>query len=271
MLLLFLTIALSCIRDSMDGCPYYLRFSYIFNMDGTERFPSEVKAVSVMVLDDAGHKVYEKTETDSIKLSDPSYRMELPPELRGMRAIVWAGIMDRDYELTSDFGVRLSTDAGLYIAPLWHGGPVTLGEEPYVRTDTVSLIRTTNTIRVFLDGNQGDTPPAMWIEADNTVCGPDHTVIHSGGHAWQPYHAATDSTCFSVMRLTEDMTVILHVAGLPDIELIKYFLSSCPAGMSGEEYLDREHVWTVRIGWNDSLVTYLTVNGWTIWFHDQSL
>ena len=273
-------MTLSCIKDSLDGCPQYLRFSYSYNMSGEDLFQSEVKSVRVFVLNDDGDCIMDMEETDSLRLADPSYRMELPSYVACRKVVVWAGLSDSNFKLTPDLGVDLAHTSIQDITPLWHCGPERLLFNEAGRTQTISLVRTTNTVRVVLRGCD-QSKASMKIYADSHSYGPDHAPKDDGGIAWrQTAMEGRDTAIFHIMRLVPDSAASLEVAygsqpitfgGQPMLDLVRYFLTSRPEGMTDREYLDREHIWTVEIDLEGTVALSVTINGWTTWFQDEKL
>ena len=279
--MLSVVMTLSCIRDSLDGCPQYLRFSYAYNMSGEDLFTREVTSVKVFVLNDDGTCMMTAEETDPVRLSDSLYRMELPYSVMCKRLVVWAGLDGGPYTVSSDCGAGLDPGSDRTVTPLWHSGPEKLLFDEAGRTQTVSLVRTTNTVKVALDGCD-PKKVSMSISSDNCSYGPDHTPKKDGGKVWAPVATTEegDTSIFKIMRLVEDSAATLRVSydsrpitfgGQAGLDLVKYFLSSKPTGMTDQEYLDREHVWTVEVRLAGTAALSLTINGWTIWFQDQQL
>lgn len=302
-LAVLLTAGLSAcdvLHDDLSGCDLYLKFRYDYNLDNEDRFAEQVEEVKIFVFDESGAFLGQFGESGGA-LKQDGYRMRIPYELKGCRAVVWAGKTDRFYSLpvlaVGDPMERLTLEYGpendvsdKRLDPLWHAGPVTMEfPEDGGTVQTVSLVRNTNDVAVGL--TRGDAPVGVSdfvIEITGANGAYDYKNAFAGNPRRITYRPCPETTTgetarLHTMRFVKGSDVSLAVrsvssgraidiGGNTEIDLIEYLLKSKPDGMNDQEYLDRQYEWDVDIRLGDKsdngyLALSITINGWTYWFH----
>lgn len=298
-LLLPLLVCSSCkaLHDDLSDCDFYLRFVYDYNMERQDLFSGQVTEVQVFVFDPQGGYIRTLTEKGDA-LRQPGYRMHIPYDLKGSTFVVWAG-KTGDYYTLPDLQAGdpitklvLSYDRqrelhNAKLDPIWHSGPslMTFPDEGQT-TQTASLVRTTNDLRVALrDKNSEPVDPARF-----------DIILHGANNAYDHTHALFEScmpltytSCpeasspteawLYTMRLLQGNTMqfsviekttgrFVTIAGERFADLTPYLLRSKPDGMEDQEYLDRRYEWdiTLDIDQTSYLALSITINGWKHWF-----
>lgn len=306
----------SCIYDYIDECPqaYSVCFRYNYNMEFTDRFADEVENLSVYVFDADGK--YLRTFSDrGDALSKPGYCLPLPLDPGQYRLVAWAGLEGGCFEPSAmqasgaaaeDLVVALRCNGDGEVpyenplVPLWQAmaETVTVPQPGTEHTDTLGLIKDTNTIRVILQQRDGGTVMhaadyAFSIECPhgNGRLAYDNTLLGGRSLTYRPYlqtegtgDEASDGTAaisnviaeLSVSRLTEDDAMRLHIVkasdGTPlvDLSLIRYILMTDREEdgriRSDQEYLDRQDEYVITLfldgqSWFDGLII---INGWAL-------
>lgn len=298
-LLLPVTVCSSCnvLHDDLSKCDFYLRFIYDYNMERQDLFAAQVSEVQVFVFDPQGGYVQtlaEKGET----LRQSGYRMYVPYDQKGNTFVVWAGKTGTYYTLpTLQTGDPISKLTLSYnpqedksearLDPIWHSGPavMTFPEEEGT-TQTVSLVRTTNDIRVSLrESNSAVADPARFeiaLTGANNACNYTHALLTPCRElTYAPCGIAATPTAawLYTMRLVEGnelrFSVVekasgraITVDGEESIELPRFLLKTKPEGMGAQEYLDRRYEWDIELSYDPAnyLALSITINGWKLWF-----
>lgn len=298
-LLLPVTVCSSCnvLHDDLSKCDFYLRFIYDYNMERQDFFAAQVSEVQVFVFDPQGGYVQTLTEKGEA-LRQSGYRMYVPYDQKGNTFVVWAGKTGTYYtlptlqagdpisKLTLSYNPREDTsDARL--DPIWHSGPwvMTFPEEQET-TQTVSLVRTTNDIRVTLhENNSTVADPARFeiaLTGANNACDYTHALLNpcrTLTYAPSPIAATSTATWLYTMRLVEGNELRFSVVekatgravtmdGEKSIELTRFLLKTKPEGMGIQEYLDRRYEWDIDLNYDPAsyLALSITINGWKLWF-----
>lgn len=308
---IFLPVLTSCIREYLDECPqeYALRFCYDYNMKFTDLFAGQVEDLSVYVFDRDGEYVCTVTDSGE-RLRDSGYKLVLPLAPGEYRFVVWAGLDGGCFAPASLLpGVSKESDLSLTLyrngngevpcdrplAALWHSrseivevpGP---GTE---RTDTLNLIKDTNTIRVILQQRDGSFLRAsdfdIYIDCPegNGLLAHNNDLLRDQPLVYRPY-ALSDGVPggdpelsqvvadLSVSRLTIGDAMRLRIGKttggevLIDMPLVEYLLMTQHEQdvriLSDQEYLDRQDMYTILLyldgnRWFDSLII---INGWAL-------
>lgn len=305
----------SCIYDDIDECPqaYSVCFRYDYNMEFTDLFADEVENLSVYVFD-AGGKYLRTFSDRGDALRKPGYCLPLPLDPGRYRLVAWAGLTDGCFEpsamealnsVAEDLVVTLQCDGNGEVphdkplAPLWQAMAETVTVPPVgtERTDTLGLIKDTNTIRVILQQRNGSpiraTDYSFSIECPhgNGRLAFDNTLLDGRPLIYRPYlqtegtgDEASGSTAaasnviaeLSVSRLMEDDAMRLHITNasgstlLVDLSLVKYILMTHREEdgriRSDQEYLDRQDEYVITLfldgqTWFDGLII---INGWAL-------
>jgi hypothetical protein len=148
---LFLYLLMTgCIDDDMSECGVSLHYQYTRNVDGVDKFPSEVKKVNLYIFD-AGGIFLDEYQVDEKQLSgsNNTVKLNLPP---GKYNLVAWGNLCNDYEL-----------------PVFEKGKTTMTEA------VLSLKRAANTVTnhpehlFFGSLSEVDILPALWKNQVMTI------------------------------------------------------------------------------------------------------
>ena len=295
--------ACDVLHDDLSKCDLYLRFRYDYNLENEDRFADQVDEVTVFLFDADGGYLRQFSENgDALKQS--GYRMRIPYDLKGCRAVVWAGKTDRFYalpalaagdpieRLTLEYGPE-NDESDKRLDPLWHCGPVTLSfPEDAGTQQTVSLVRNTNDVAVSLTRSGTPVDVADFtIEITGTNGSYDHRNAIPGAARSITYRpcpetSTGDKALLHTLRFVKDSEMSLSVrtswgqaidmGGKTGIDLVEYLLKTKPDGMDAQEYLDRRYEWEVEIRLGDKadngyIALSITINGWTYWFQPTDL
>lgn len=282
------------IYDNMRECHVALQFKYDYNMTGIDRFALECNKVELFLFDSTGKLRYANTVSGS-ELSRPGFSMEVPLSTGSYTAVAWVG-RDSSYELSGiEPGVSTKDDLILKLLcgegsvrkealePLWYGDKVISFDGRADKTETISLVRNSNTVNLsLLDSSTGRRMRAeefaMEITASNGSYDADNNPYSNEIITYKPFSTSTQGeypfkATMKTLRLIKGKNVRLSVkqdgaSVLPteDIDLIEYVLKTKPESMNEQEYLDREHIWNIELYCdNDFIAVMIKVNGWTVW------
>lgn len=178
----FLSSCDGAIYDDEEDCdPHYrVRFTYRKNLKFADAFPSEVREVTLYVIDDAtGEIVWQKHE-DGAELREEGYLMDIPVDPGRYTLLAWCGEGHRSsFGISDEPGVKTDLECLLLqrheapadhpfaptgthvdtrIGDLYHGRldaqefPETEGEYVY----TVDLMKDTNDVHIVLQHLSGE-------------------------------------------------------------------------------------------------------------------
>ncbi|MCD7850128.1 MAG: FimB/Mfa2 family fimbrial subunit [Parabacteroides sp.] len=309
----------SCINEGLEECPaeYSVRFRYDYNMAFIDQFADEVDNLSLYVFDENGK--YLRTFTDRGEaLRKPGYRLPLPLEPGRYRFFFWAGLEENAFEVPSlraaasspeELAVTLKRGENGEVPhdkplrPLWHAMAETVVVPPpgVSVTDTLDLIKVTNTIRVILRQRNGtelqaadfnvriDCPEGNGRMACNNTLLSDEPLVYrpysqekttdddpeaDAASGSQPGVASGVTAELSVARLMEKDPMRLRIAKggntLIDVPLISYLMLTQREQdkriFSDQEYLDWQDEYTITFfldgeSWFDGLII---INGWAL-------
>lgn len=280
------------IYDDLRECRVSLQFEYGYNMAGVDRFALECNKVELFLFDSTGKLCYKNTVSGS-ELSKPGFKMEIPVSKGDYTAVAWVG-RGNSYEL-SGTQPNISTKDNLTLKllctegnirkeimePLWHGQKAISFDGRADRMETVSLVRNSNTFNLTLShpdaGTRAQASPEIKITATNGEYDSENIPCDGEDITYMPYSTTAEGEQFKAsmktLRLLDGKDIRLSVNDngtslLPtgDIDLVEYLLKTKPEGMTGQEYLDREHIWNMEIYYNqDWIAVLIKVNGWTVW------
>lgn len=278
-------IAGSCIKEDLSDCGLVLRFRYDYNMDATDKFPTDISKLNVYVFDENGTFVGEfQDEGDHL---DQNYCMKLNFKPGKYDIYTWAELCD-DYRIASlavnsstfdqarlDLVCDADNSVSKVIKPLYHGQVTAL---EVVASDNeevlVSLIKNTNLIRVTAKGLPlGTGSPAFTcrIEGDNAVYKFDNSPTADGQVTYKTQsrvEAQELKSDFTVMRLVPSGQSRLIVEYNPVVrsgatELFNENLIGLICNTPGID-LDRQDIYDIVIEFDYTMTAVtITVNGWT--------
>lgn len=316
---LFTSCENNIIYDEQGDCSVYykIKFKYDKNMKYADAFAKEVTSVALYVFDANGTLVYNGNDSGAA-LADENYSMpvELNPGKYNMLA--WCGVGNGEYFNVpqAEIGVtsieelkcKLKRSNGVVeneLTALFHGEQeITIGEEPGVHYETLSLTKNTNTVRVVLQQLSGDdVDPSLFsfeIQDYNGYMAHDNSLLEDELITYKPWsvttgtadvnaelHTRAASTVgvaiaeLTTARLVEGQKPILVVKNLAEdkvvlsIPLIEYALlvkGNYNRNMSNQEYLDRQDEYNLTFFLDESgewISSSIIVNSWTVVLKNQ--
>lgn len=293
-----LILIFSCTKEDTSDCDLFLKFRYDYNLSNEDWFSQQVEEVKVYLFDKDGK--YIQTLSDKVpNIAIPGYKMDIPYNMKGCTAVVWAGLTDSYYQMPTMIAGDAIDKLTLHYKPidsksdkkidnLWHSGPVVLDfAEDAETAQTISLVRNTNDFSIRLvDSNGASILSNQLIKITGNNGGYDHKNQFMKDNQLIEYtaHSIIDQQAqIKTLRLLSDAAINLSVTdrgnraidigGKSEINLIEYLLKSTPSGMSAQEYLDRRYLWdiTLTVDVQNHLALSININGWIVWFNQEEL
>ncbi len=219
------------IYDGEGDCdPYYkVRFVYDRNMKFADAFPSEVRSVTLYVIDDRTGRVVLTRHESGEALSAPGYMMDIEVEPGTYTLVAWCGeghrthfgVADTDIKtgLQCSLGARKAHIPGPWgtdgsrvddcLDYLYHGRldaqdfPSTQGTHIY----TVSLTKDTNDIHVMLQHLSGEPLDAsqftITITDENGLMDWDNSLMADERLTYFPWHTRSGTAGIDVPDYTD--------------------------------------------------------------------
>lgn len=238
------------LEENLPECEHglRLRFTYTWNMEFANAFPSQVDCLTLYVYDSDGKLVQTRTETSEI-LADENYRMDLDLPDGDYTLVAYGGmacpessflhvqnpengslLASLETELDNSL---LTRPLGTRLHNLFYGRKaVTVTSEinKYVE-ETVNMMRDTNNLRIMLQYVDGspvkDADFSFFVKDNNTLMGWDNALLPSEEITYYPWSRGTlpvgvnpgegseEVTIayaeFSLCRLVEDNNPILLI------------------------------------------------------------
>lgn len=288
--LLSILLTMSCTKEDMSECDHYLQFRYDYNLSSEDWFAQQVEEVKVYLFDKDGGYVQTITQTIP-EIAQPGYKMQIPYEMTGYTAVVWAGrtgsynipnmnLGDNKDKLKLIY-TPLNMISDKQIDNLWHNGPTTLlFPDSHGTIQNISLVRNTNDISVKLVNPNEESiianhnvkiTSANGSYQHNNRFMPDNQLV-----SYIPHTISNEKAQLRTLRLMADDQIKISITdkdnqpisidGKTELDLVKYILKSKPAGMDDQEYLDRGYIWDISLSIKNHLAISITINGWVTWF-----
>ena len=327
---LFVTLSTSSCKEGFIyegegdcGTYYNIEFKYDYNMKFADAFAKEVNSLALFVFDQNDTLVKSIVEQDSEKLASNSFAMPLELASGKYELVAWAGLMNEEsFDLLANIEVGKTKREELQVAlknsdgvvdkdllPLYHGA-MTLNyiSEPGTFTETMSLVKDTNVVRVVLqqmsDGLIADKF-RYEITADNGLLNHNNEVIANGMLTYKPW-SVTSGTAevepgygtngvtradqvsvvvaeFTLSRMIDGQSPVLTVWNIEEnepvlsIPVADYALlvkGNYNSAMSNQEYLDRQDEYNMTFFLDedgDWLSASIIVNSWRVVLNEDIL
>lgn len=296
---------------------YNIKFKYDYNMKFADAFASEVNSLSLYVFDQNDTLVESVVVDDAEKLQSAEFNIPLELESGKYELVAWAGIADeKSFDLLAnvengktkreELQVALKTSDDKRVSedlqPLYHGA-MTLDytSEPGTYTETMSLVKNTNVIRVVLQQMSAGLDSDNFryeITADNALLDWNNEVIADGIITYEPWSVASgvadvantraDEVSvavaeFTISRIIDGKSPILTVYNIEQnepvlsIPVADYALlvkGNYNREMSNQEYLDRQDEYNMTFFLDEDgkwLSTSIIVNSWRVVFNNDIL
>lgn len=304
------------------GIYYRIRFKYDYNIKFADAFANEVNSVALYVFDQNDRLLEQHITSDKEALSSGNFEIALELEPQRYTLLAWAGLDNEEsFRLLADAEIGVTTlqqmqvkmqvdynEAGEAVVtddlkPLFHGTKeIVVGEMPGTYTETLSLMKNTNVVRVLLHELSGTEISAdkfiFEIKADNGFYNWDNAIIRDQMITYSPWHVSTGSadveqsraaTTISVAlaehtigRMSASSSPVLTVKSRETGELVlsfpiaKYALlikGNYRKDMSDQEYLDRqdEYSMTLFLDEGEWVSSYIVINSWRVVLNDTNL
>lgn len=206
------------INDDLDPCPQgvVLRFVYDYNMEFANAFPSQVDCLTVLVYDEQGNYVTQRTVSNRADLADENWRMTIDlPEGR-YRLVAYGGMacdkssfhfVESPAEGTSLSNLKVALDPSELTSPvgqdlhdLFYGNldvEVKQGALDYAYY-TLPMMKDTNSLRLILQELNGEPVDNRNFEFsivdDNTLMAWNNAVIPTSPVTYFPWAEGQAST-----------------------------------------------------------------------------
>ena len=305
------------------GTYYNIEFKYDYNMKFADAFANEVNSLALFVFDDNDTLVKSIVEQDSQKLASNSYAIALELESGTYELVAWAGLMNEEsFDLLAtleegvtkreELQVALKNNEGVVekdLLPLFHGA-MTLDytSEPGTYTETMSLVKDTNVVRVVLqqmsDGLVADKF-RYEITADNGLLNHNNEVLANGMLTYKPWSVSSGTADvapgygtngvtradevsvavaeFTISRMIDGQSPVLTIWNIEEnepvlsIPIADYALlvkGNYNSSMSNQEYLDRQDEYNMTFFLDedgDWLSASIIVNSWRVVLNEDIL
>ena len=305
------------------GVYYRIRFKYDYNIKFADAFAHEVNSIALYVFNEDDILVQEIATTDKAALASGTF--EIPLELLPGQytLLAWGGLMEEEsFDLLPTAVVGLTTlqemqvkmhrqhnDAGEAsvsedLLPLYHG-TMTLNviDYPGTYTETMSLMKNTNTIRILLhemSGHDVDADKFIFeINDSNGLYDWDNTLLSDELITYSAWHQSTGSADMedytravtsvnvalaelTIGRMRAGHSPVLHIKNRATgedvfrIPLADYALlvkGNYRKEMGDQEYLDRQDEYTMTFFLDEGewVSSVIYINSWRVVLNDTDL
>ena len=306
------------------GIYYRIRFKYDYNIKFADAFANEVNSVALYVFDQNDRLIEQHITNDREALASGNFEIALELEPQRYTLLAWAGLEnEKSFKLLADAEIGTTTlqqmqikmqvgynEAGGAIVtddlkPLFHAvKELVVTDVPGTYTETMSLMKNTNVIRVLLHELSGKEMSAdkfiFEITDDNGFYNWDNAIIRDQIITYSPWSLTTGSAELeqASSRATTSISVVLaeHTIGRMSatsspvlsvknretndvvfrIPIAKYALlikGNYRQGMSDQEYLDRqdEYSMTFFLDEGEWVSSYILINSWRVVLNNTDL
>ncbi|MBR5133154.1 MAG: FimB/Mfa2 family fimbrial subunit [Alistipes sp.] len=306
------------------GIYYRIRFKYDYNIKFADAFANEVNSVALYIFDHDNILVDTITTTDKQALSSGSFEIPLELEPGRYTLLAWGGLMNEEsFDLLADAKIgttkleemqvmmhRQHNDAGEAtvsddLLPLFHGTlPLEVTDKPGTYTETMSLAKDTNSVRILLhemSGHDVDADKFLFeIRDSNGLYDWDNTLLNDEMITYSAWYQTTGSADMeeyasrtvtevnvalaelTIGRMRADKSPILHIKSretgeeLVRLPLADYALlvkGYYRKDMSDQEYLDRQDEYTMTLFLDEGewVSSVIYINSWRVVLNDTGL
>lgn len=319
-------VASSCngglIFEGEGGCGVYYRikFKYDHNIKFADAFANEVNSLALYVFDENDILVEELATTDKQALSSGNFEIPLELEPGKYTLLSWSGLMDQQsFSLLTEtqkgettlqqMQVRMhrSQDAKVNedLLPLYHATiPLEVTDVPGEYTETMSLMKNTNSVRILLhemSGRDVDADKFIFeIKDDNGLYNWDNTLLDDEMITYSAWYQQTGTAEieksvvkavtsvnvalaeFTIGRMRAGNSPILHVRSRETLEevlripIADYALlvkGNYRKDMSDQEYLDRQDEYTLTFFLDEGewVSSVIYINSWRVVLNNTEL
>ena len=306
------------------GVYYRIRFKYDYNIKFADAFANEVNSVALYVFDENDVLVEEIATTDKEALSSGTFEIPLELDPGKYTLMAWGGLMDEEsFDLLADTHVGSTKLQELQVKmhrqydgngnalvsedllPLFHGTlPLTVTDKPGTYTQTMSLMKNTNVIRILLhemSGHEVDADKFIFeINDDNGLYDWDNTLLEDEMITYSAWHQSTGSAnvedsdvkaVTSVSVALAELTIgrmragdspVLHIRNretgedvfrIPVADYALLVKGNYRQGMGDQEYLDRQDEYTMTFFLDEGewVSSVIYINSWRVVLNNTEL
>jgi hypothetical protein len=306
------------------GIYYRIRFKYDYNIKFADAFANEVNSVALYVFDQNNTLIEEITTTDKETLSSGSFEIPLELEPGCYTLLAWGGLMNEEsFDMLADTKIGTTKLEELQVKmhrehnehgeatvsddllPLYHGTmALEVKEIPGTYTETMSLMKDTNAVRILLhemSGHDVDADKFIFeIKDNNGLYNWDNTLLEDEEITYEAWYQATGSAEMeeyasrtvtevnvalaelAIGRMRADASPILYIKSretgeeLVRLPLADYALlvkGYYRQNMSDQEYLDRQDEYTMTLFLDEGewVSSVILINSWRVVLNDTGL
>ena len=305
------------------GIYYRIRFKYDYNIKFADAFANEVNSVALYVFDENDILVEEIATTDKDALSSGTFEIPIELEPGSYTLLAWGGLMDEEsFDMLADTKTGVTKLEELQVRmhrqyedgkakvsedllPLYHGSmSLEVKDVPGTYTETMSLMKNTNVIRVLLheiSGHDIDAEKFIFeINDDNGLYGWDNALLDDEMitySAWSQSTGTADMSDVEVKAVTSatvalaELTIgrmragdspVLHIRSretgedvfrIPVADYALLVKGNYREKMGDQEYLDRqdEYTMTFFLDGGEWVSSVIYINSWRVVLNNTEL
>ena len=306
------------------GIYYRIRFKYDYNIKFADAFANEVNSVALYIFDEDDTLIDNITTTDKQALSSGVFEIPLELEPGRYTFLAWGGLMNEEsFDTLAEATVgetklqqmqvmmrREHNESGVAVLdedlmPLYHGTlTLDVADIPGTYTETISLMKNTNAIRILLhemSGHDVDADKFIFeIKDDNGYYDWDNTLLEDEEITYTAWYQATGSANMdeydtrtvtevnvalaelAIGRMRAEKSPILYIRSretgedLVRLPLADYALlvkGYYRKNMSDQEYLDRQDEYTMTLFLDEGewVSSVIYINSWRVVLNDTGL
>ena len=306
------------------GVYYRIRFKYDYNIKFADAFANEVNSVALYVFDQNNILVNQIATTDKAALSSGAF--EIPLELTPGRytLLAWGGLMNEEsFDLLAETTIgqtkleqlqvkmrRQHNSDGVAtvsedLLPLYHGTmPLEVTDVPGTYTQTMSLVKNTNVIRILLheiSGHDVDADKFIFeINDSNGLYDWNNTLLADEMITYSAWHQSTGTADMedgdvravttvnvalaelTIGRMRAGISPVLHIKSretgedvfrIPIADYALLVKGNYRQSMGDQEYLDRQDEYTMTFFLDEGewVSSVIYINSWRVVLNNTEL
>ena len=306
------------------GIYYRIRFKYDYNIKFADAFANEVNSVALYVFDEDDVLVEEIATTDKEALSSGTFEIPLELEPGKYTLMAWGGMMNEEsFDLLAEpqigktklqemqvkmhrqYNAAGEATVSEDLLPLYHGTlPLEVANVPGTYTETLSMMKNTNVIRVLLhemSGHDVDADKFIFeIKDRNGLYDWDNTLLDDEQITYSAWHQSTGSAEMeeedvravtsvnvalaelTIGRMKAGSSPILHIKNretgkdvfrIPVADYALLVKGNYREKMGDQEYLDRQDEYTMTFFLDEGewVSSVIYINSWRVVLNDTEL